>query len=220
MAAQLGRWRERLDGGERRLGWKIALNVPAVQEALGITAPLIGALSSGPSLPPGSSHSLSGATRAGIEPEVAVHMSRDLPGGSGEAQARQAIGALGPAIEIVDIDLPFEDIEAILSGNVFHRAVMLGPADTGRAGGAADDVVAWVSVNGAERATAPAGAVGDLAATVLLVADLLAELDETLLAGDVVIAGSLTPIVWVEPGDRAEVELSGLGSLSLEIAPG
>jgi 2-keto-4-pentenoate hydratase len=219
MAAQLERWRKRLDDGERRLGWKIALNVSAIQEALNITAPVIGALSSGPSLPPGSSHSLAGATRAGVEPEVAVHMSRDLRGGSGEAQARQAIGALGPAIEIVDIDRPFEDLEAILAANVFHRSVMLGPSDSRRAGGAADDVAARVSVNGAERATTPAGAVGDLAATVLLVADLLAELGETLLAGDVVIAGSLTPIVWVEPGDRVEVELSGLGPLLLEIAP-
>jgi 2-keto-4-pentenoate hydratase len=219
MQAQLDAWRARLDRGERRLGWKIGINVAEVQRTLAIDAPVIGSISSGSNLAPGARHALTGGTRIGVEPEVAVHVGSDVPGGSSEEHARRAIAALGPAIEVVDIDLPFEDLERILARNVFHRAVALGPADEGRAGGQVGDLVAHVRRNGIEEASARADTIaGDLPATVMLVADLLAELGETLTAGDVIISGSLTPIIWVEAGDLVEVDLGPLGALELGFA--
>jgi 2-keto-4-pentenoate hydratase len=214
LEAQLGAWRERIAAGERRVGWKIGLNVPAVQEQLGISAPVIGALSSGGRLAPGTSHSLAGSTRPGVEPEVAVQIAADLPAGTARERAASAIGALGAAIEVVDIDLPFEDLERILSGNVFQRAFMLGPP--ARAEDDLEGVIARVRKNGVEQQRARAADVlGDLAEIVIGVADLLGEAGETLAAGDVIISGSLTPIVWVEPGDRVEVDLGPLGTLSV-----
>jgi 2-keto-4-pentenoate hydratase len=217
--AQLRGWRSRIEHGERRVGWKIALNVRPVQERLGISAPVIGALSSGAELSPGARHSLAGGTRVGIEPEVAVHVSAAVPAGESRERAAAAIGALGAAIEVVDIDMPFEDLEQILARNVFQRAFMIGPAVEERAGGELDGVVARVSKDGVEQESARAAEVlGDLADTVILVADLLAELGEALQPGDVIISGSLTPIVWVEAGDRVEVDLGPLGKLEASFA--
>ena len=63
--------------GRAARGWKIALNDPRVQRALGIGAPVIGYLDvRRRSLPDGARHSLAGATRPAIEPEVAVHVGR------------------------------------------------------------------------------------------------------------------------------------------------
>src|ERR1700724_2515204 len=44
MAIQLQRRRERLDAGEKAVGWKVAFGAPAAMERLRITAPLFGFL--------------------------------------------------------------------------------------------------------------------------------------------------------------------------------
>jgi 2-keto-4-pentenoate hydratase len=214
LEAQLRAWRSRIESGERRVGWKIALNMPAVQERLGISAPVIGALSSGGELSPGASHSLAGGTSVGVEPEVAVHLSAAVPAGESRERATAAIGALGAAIEVVDIDMPFDDLELILARNVFQRAFVLGPALASQAGGDLEEVRASVRKNGVEQESAQAAEViGDLAELVIGVADLLAEAGDGLAAGDVIISGSLTPIVFVQAGDRIEVDLGPLGKL-------
>jgi 2-keto-4-pentenoate hydratase len=213
MQAQLAARRVRIDAGERPIGWKIGINVEAVQQALGISAPVVGFLSSGRQLAPGETHSLAGGTRVGVEPEVAVHLRSAVSPGAGRETAREAIGALGAAIEIVDIDQPMEDVERILAGNVFHRAVMLGPAGSDASERPLSGVEATVLVNGERRESAPAASMGDPAETVMLVARRLADAGETLDAGQVIIAGSLTPIVGVRPGDSVELDLRRLGRL-------
>lgn len=217
MEAQLGAWRSRIQAGERRLGWKIGLNVPAVQAQLGIARPVIGHLTSGTEIVPGGTHSLAGGTRVGVEAEIAVQIAERVPPGAGRAAADAAVGSLGPALELVDIDLAFEDLERILAGNIFHRAVMLGAASPGHAQARTGDVVARVLRNGSEEAAAPAATlIGDLPDIVCLVADMLGAFGEALLAGDRIITGSLTTIVWIQPGDRAEVDLGPLGKLAVD----
>ena len=116
----------------------------------------------------------------------------------------------------MDIDLPFEDLERILAGNVFHRAVLLGPPDDRLSAEQIWDLTARVLQDGSERTSARvADAAAEPAAVVRLVADLLGELGETLAAGDVIISGSLTPIVWVKAGDRVAVDIGPLGRLEV-----
>jgi 2-keto-4-pentenoate hydratase len=216
MEAQLRTWRKRIDAGERRAGWKIGLNATAVQQQLGLSKPVIGYLTSGTELAPGGSHSLAGGTRVGVEAEVVVEMAERVPAGADRESAAAAIGGLGAAIEVIDIDLPFEDLERILAENVFHRAVTLGAASSPPTEVNAGEVVARVVLNGSEEATASgATLIGDLPDIVRLVADMLGAFGEALLEGDRIISGSLTTIVWVEPGDRAEVDLGPLGKLAV-----
>jgi 2-keto-4-pentenoate hydratase len=210
---QLEGWRNLLEGGAERLGWKIGLNVPAAQEKLGISHSVIGFLTSASRLEPGVTHSVGGMEKPLIEPEVAVTLRRDVEQGAEPGEALAAIGSLGPAIELVDIPAPPEDLEETLAGNVFHRAVVLGPT---RQDAALSRVEATVRVNGEQRESAP-GEV-DLAATISLVADLLGSVGERLEAGDTIICGSLTPPVTVAPGDRVEVDLGPLGSVELALA--
>jgi 2-keto-4-pentenoate hydratase len=202
MRAQLGRRDAEVVAGARPLGWKLGLTVPAVQEALGLSGPVAGYLTTGTQLAPGASVSLAGFTAPMIEPEVALHVGED--GG---------VAGLGVAIEIVDIDLPFEDLEAILAGNVFHRAVVLGPP---RADATLADVTARVLQDGEEVAVARAGAVvGDPAEVVRFVSGWVEPYGATVEPGHAIIAGSLTPPVPVEAGQEITVDLGPLGSLAL-----
>jgi 2-keto-4-pentenoate hydratase len=219
MEAQLLERRARLDSGDRHVGWKVGLNDPAVQRQLEISETATGYLLSATRLEPGSSHSLEGGARVGVEPEIAVGVGGDLSEEPGLDEAEAAIASLAPAIEVVDIDLPFEDLRAILARNVFHRGFAVGPAGTAGSPGELEGGNARLLRNGSpEQAAALDEAARELPAIVQHVARLLARFGERLLAGDLIIAGSLTPITWVQPGDRIEVEIEPLGRIALGFA--
>src|SRR5207253_9330281 len=148
MQAQLARWRRGIAGGAARVGWKIGFNSPAAQRQLGLDGTVVGHLTQATVLAPGTSHSLAGSHLVCAEPEVAIHLGRDVPAGAGGEAARGAIGALGAAVELVDVDRPLDDLEAILAANIFHRGVMFGTARAERAGGALAGVTARAFCNG------------------------------------------------------------------------
>lgn len=205
LAAQAARLRERIAAGERRAGWKIALNDPRVQQALGIAAPVIGHLTSATVLASGDTHSLAGTTRPAIEPEVAVHMGEE-----------GRVAGLGAALEVIDVDLPFEDLGAILEGNVFHRAAVLGPPVTGVTD-LAGRTARMTRGDGEETAIDVAQAALYPAEVVRLVGGYLEAVGDTLSAGDVIIAGSLVTAVPLGGDERVALEIVGLGSVALEI---
>src|SRR5262245_62149446 len=98
MKEQLGVRRARIAAGEAPPGWKVGFGAPAMMEKLKITAPLVGFLMRRALIPSGGSASLSGWVKPVAEPEIAVHIGRDLPGGGDRAAAAAAAAALGPAI--------------------------------------------------------------------------------------------------------------------------
>jgi 2-oxo-hept-3-ene-1,7-dioate hydratase len=199
--------RRRAEGAEL-IGWKIGLNVPAVQQHLGIVKPVVGHLTSAARVEPGSTHSVAGTTRAGVEPEYAIHVG-----------AGGTIGSLGPAIEIVDLDPALDTLDAILGRNVFHCGVVLGPPVEGAGPADLEELTATVRRNGEIAEQAGFADTGEGPDRVLeTVSERLALVGEELREGQVVIAGSLTPIVLVEPGDSIEVDLGPLGGLALEVA--
>jgi 2-keto-4-pentenoate hydratase len=198
MRAQLARRRADLDAGAEPLGWKIGVNVPAVQEALGISEPVVGYMTARSLVASGDVVDIGGWTGPMLEPEVAIRVG-----------AGGTIAAVAPAIELVDIDLPFDDIEPILAGNIFHRHVVLGAevADVEPAG------ACRVLVDGEEVA---AGSVEcDAEGTVAHVAEFLERHDARLAAGEVIIAGSLTTPQPVPAGASIEVEVGELGTVSV-----
>ena len=214
LRAQLQRWRAALDGGAERVGWKIGLNIPEVQQRLGLTEPVIGHLTSATRLEPGAAYSAGAAVALRAEPEVALEVGRDVDPDADADAAREALAGLAPALELVDVGRPPGDLEGIVAANLFHRAFVLGAS---RPGFPAEGVEAVVTVGGEPRAEARAPE--DFTGVVCLVARLLAVVDERLRAGDRIIAGSLTPPVPVGPGDDVRVDLGVLGRVEVMIEP-
>lgn len=212
LLAQLTERRRRIDGGERPLGWKLGMGVPAAMQKLGTTAPLVGYLLESARLEPGATCDVAGWANPRLEPEVAVHMGADLADGASREEAERAIAGLGTAIELVDPDSDAADPEPILAGNIFQRHVLLGPL---RAGAGASGLSARVTRNGEEVATAgdATEATGDLVDLVAHVASTLEPAGERLRAGEVVICGSIVPALAVAPGDEIEVTVEPLGSI-------
>ena len=130
---------------------------------------------------------------------------------------RDAIDAIAPALELVDLDRPLDDLHAILAGNVFHRGALLGDFDAARAGGELDGLAVAVHRSGEEAGSVSAAeSYGDLLEIVRVVSRRLALVGESLRAGQFVIAGSLTPIVPVAAGDEVRADFGPLGMLAIE----
>jgi len=217
LLAQLAERRRRIDAGERSLGWKLGMGVPAAMEKLGTSAPLVGFMLGSGLLESGATCSIDGWSNPRLEPEIAVHMGADLPGGASRADAAGCIAGLGAAIEVVDPDPDAGDPEPILAGNIYHRGVLLGPV---RDGADVTGLSARITCDGEEAGAAEdaTSATGDPVGLVVHVAATLAAAGERLRAGEVVICGSVVPALQVAPGQRWEVELAPLGSVGVAFA--
>jgi 2-keto-4-pentenoate hydratase len=202
MRALLTRRQAELAAGAKPVGWKVGFNLPAAWPRLGIDAPVAGYLTDSTVVEPGAEVALAGWTQPTLEPEIAIAVGE---GGT--------VAGLAPAIEVVDIDLPFEDVEAILARNIFHRAVALGPpAPEATLAGFA----CRVRRDGEEVRVVDTSE--DPAETVERVAGFLAAHGARLRPGDRIIAGTLTPPLPVAPGDEVEVDLGALGIVSLRFS--
>ena len=132
---QLGMRREMLANGANAVGWKVGFGAPSSLELMQITAPLLGFLTDATLLESGASVVTTDWQRGIVEFEVAVVLGIDLGPGTSDDEAKAAVCAVGPAIELADIDLPVEAgrVADIVAGDIFHEGIVLGAMDEARA---------------------------------------------------------------------------------------
>ena len=219
MRAQLDSWRSRLASGERRVGWKLGYMDGAVRTRLGLPHPMIGFLTSGRLIAASGSCAVPAGAKLLAESEVALQLGRDVPPGSSATTAQAAIAAVAPAIEIVDVTQPLDDMERILAGNLFHAAVVLGAPLAPSVLLSAQEIGGSLVVNGEQAGVVdPAGLAQPPGGILCLVADILAGFGEGLCAGDWVITGSLITPRRVVSGDHLVLDMGALGRVSVVMA--
>ncbi len=203
MQAQLKTRRDRIIAGEQPLGWKVGFGAPAAMALLKISRPVVGYLMQSGLLVPGSRVSLQGWAKPVAEPEIAVHMDGNLGTDASPDAVAAAIRDIRPAIELADLNLTpaADNLEQIVAGGIFQRHVLLAPA--ARAGASTADLTSRVERRGTEvaRTTELEALTGKVIDIVAHVASTLAAFGETLAAGDVVICGSITPPLMIEPDE-------------------
>ena len=185
MRALLARRDAETAGGATQVGWKIGFNTPAIQAHFGLADPVVGYLTDTGVTPDGATVPLTGWTAPAVEVEVAVLVG---PG------AR--VAGLAPALELVDLDLPFHDLEAVLAGNIGQRGVVFGMEAPG-----ADPATFAVAVTKNGDVVAEGRLEEDPADTVAFVHRFLAAHGAALEPGQRIICGSLVAPVAVAPGD-------------------
>ena len=204
MKSQLALRKERLAAGDRPLGWKVGFGAPAILERFKISGPLVGFLMQGARVDPGSAVSLASWSKPVAEPEIAVHIGRDVPAGADGDTAAAAVAGISPAIELVDVHEPPEDPERILSHNIYQRHVVLAATGPARAGSTAEGLTCRILRRGAEaaRTTDPQANTGHWIDIVRHVGNVLAAFGERLTAGEIIITGSVVPPLAIEPDER------------------
>ena len=219
---QLDRRSEALSAGARHVGWKVGFGAPNSLELLNITAPLLGYLTDETVYETGTEFVTTDWTRGVVEFEVAVWMGSDLGPGAGVAEAAAAVAAVGPAIEVADVDLPVDPdgVSDIMAGDIFHRGVVLGARDTGRAGLDISGLTAHIGIDGNERnvVTELEAITGAHPWIVSTVASTLASAGERLRAGDVIITGSVIPPVGADGGHEFTFTLAPFDPISVRVS--
>jgi len=215
LADQLGLLRARIDAGMPRRGWKVGINVPEVQRKLGLSRALVGWLDGDRIFPSGSAISIPPGSKIHAEPELCVRMAAPVNADSDPVSARAAVGAIAPALELVDYSKPAATLDDIVRGSMFHSACVIGDwkPPLARLGIAArvSFLVGALQAEPARSDLVPE----DLADLVLLVATLLAEGGQQLLPGDLILSGSFTAkALPFRAGETAVAELGGFGLVS------
>ena len=203
MQTQLARRTGDLAGGATGIGWKIGFDTPAIQQHFGLSDAVVGYLTDTRVVEPGATVSLAGWVAPAVEVELAVRVGDD-----GE------IAGLGPALELVDLDISFDDIEPVLAGNICHRGVVFGAEVPG-----ADPMAMATTVTKDGAVVAEGRLTKDPAVTVAFVRSYLSAHGSALEPGQRIICGSVVPPVAVAPGDALDVSFGPLGTLRIGFTP-
>jgi 2-keto-4-pentenoate hydratase len=209
LTAQETASRELLDAGAKRLGWKAGFGTAAAFEKLGTDGPLVGFLTDATLAPSGTTIDVGDWEKPVLETEVGLRLDADVEAGQGREEIRAAIGAVGAAIELVDLGQAGGDPGAILAANVFHRKVLLGDWAALAPGEPLEDVRIDVLTDGEPHTSQadPAAVLGDLIDVVAGLTNLLSDSEDGLRAGDVIITGAAIKAFDLSGGESVEVRV-------------
>jgi 2-oxo-3-hexenedioate decarboxylase/2-keto-4-pentenoate hydratase len=201
----------------RRAGWKIGCTTATMQRYLGIPQPCAGEMFERFLL--GSERELPRdcLVRPGVECEIAVELS-GLPD---PQDPGAAVAAVMASIEIVDDryrDYRSLDVHTLIADDFFNAGCVLGEPvrNWHNLDLAALDGGMWV--NGSKMgAGSGADILGHPLNALAWLARRLRQLGRDIEPGTVVTLGSLVQTVWVDRGDRIEIEIDGLGTAAVRL---
>ncbi|MCH9826709.1 MAG: 2-oxopent-4-enoate hydratase [Gammaproteobacteria bacterium] len=211
--------------GERLVGKKIGVTSKPVQDMLGVHQPDFGFLTDRMQLRDGDVVSLSeaGLIQPRAEGEIAFRLKRDLRGpGVSIDDVLDATDYVSPCFEIVDSRIHDWKIaiQDTVADNASCGVFVVGEA---RVDPRSLDLAAAkmdIDKNGAHIASGLGSAVqGHPAAAVAWLANTLSRYDIPFLAGEIILSGSLAPLLPVAAGDRFAMRIAGLGSASIGFEP-
>ncbi|MCK2213914.1 fumarylacetoacetate hydrolase family protein [Actinomadura sp. ATCC 31491] len=203
--------------GRRPVGRKIGVTNPDVQRQLGIDHPTCGPLFADMAYPDGMPIPYDRLLQPRAEAEVALVLGRDLEGGPfTAAEVLRAIDFALVAIEIADSRVAGWDIQLAdtVADNASAGVFVLGNTPVPLAGIDLRSATMTMTRSG-EQVSAGSGAacLGHPVNAAVWLADRLGRTERPLRAGEVVLTGTLGPVVPVEPGDVLEARVEGLGSV-------
>ncbi len=201
----------RMASGERQIGWKVGLTSEAIQQQFNVHEPVFGCILE--SEPSGHVFAPGDLISPGFENELCLQLGSNLSGKITPEEARAAIDAVYPALEIIETRGNLtEQLALALADNAQQKTVILGPPVALPA--RPEAVEARVIVNGETVATGTGAAVlGNPLNSVVWLAAKLAEFGRSLNAGEIIMSGSFTRQVPIRPGDRIRCEFDGVGTV-------
>lgn len=209
----------------RRIGWKIGCTTPVMQTYLGIPNPCGAGLFEGTKHRSGVTLSPADFRHVGIECEIAVKLSRDLPARAAPYRMEDvadAVESVMAAIELVDdryADWRKTDTPTLIADDFFAAGCVLGePISRGHAPELAE-VVGVTTINDIEVGRGRgADVLGHPFAALAWLANNLLAHGQMLRAGEIVLTGSLVETRWLKAGDRVAIAISGLGGVTLTVS--
>jgi len=209
-----------LKNGARQVGWKLAFGSPTGLTNLQIERPLVGYLLDRNQIPNQSTVRISTWSKPLGEAEIAIYFGKDVPRSASIDEVMDCICALGPAIEIADLDLVPTDPEPILAGDIFQRHYILGERDESRAGGNIENLTAIVSMPDGLNTTVEnlQALTGRIPIILHHFAEVVEAFSGGVKAGQFLIIGSIVPPIVVSAGEGFSYSLGRYPTLKVDFA--
>ena len=221
MQQQFADWREALQQGETRLGWKVGFNKVGFnresdQQAAGLPSLQIGHLLKQRSHRQQADITLDQNGKYLVEGEIAIRMAESLSADASPEQAEAAIEGYSAALELVNLKRNQGDnIHSLLACNLVHESVILG--DELVASLDLTKLHASLTVNQQAIAGLDVSRVPQRFGPLLCqIAKILAAHGEQLQAGDWIITGAATTPTTVNSGETINFQLGSFQPLQLE----
>jgi len=209
----------RVEAGEKIIGKKIGVTSAPVQEMLGVFQPDFGFLTDGMVFGDGGDIPIAGhmiAPRA--EGEIAFRLKADLVGpGVTEQDVLAATQSIMPCFEIVDSRIANWQIkiEDTVADNASCGVYVLGTNEVDPRDLDLANLHMKVYKNGELNCEGVSSAVqGNPLTAVAWLANTLGEFGIPFKAGEVILSGSLVPLIPVVAGDKMSLEIEGIGGCS------
>ena len=209
----------RLVRGERLVGMKMGFTSRAKMVQMGIDEMIFGRLTSGMQVEEGGSTPHAAYVHPRVEPEIAFLLKSPLCGAITHLQARAAVEAIAPAIEI--IDSRYENFKFsladVVADNASSSGFVIGAAHSPELD--VSNLGMALSLNGVAREVGSSAAIlGNPWRSLIAAAAFAEKYGFELRAGDIVMAGGATAAVAVEPGTRIILETQSLAPVSFVMA--
>jgi 2-keto-4-pentenoate hydratase len=209
----------RIAAGATVVGRKIGLTAVAVQQQLGVDRPDFGVLVDDMAVPDAGIADMARLLQPKVEAEVAFVLAEDIDDPEASAwSVRGAVAYAVAALEIVDSRIAGWDISYVdtVADNASSGLYVLGSQRRTLEEVEPQDVAMTLRLNGVNASSGSGeDCLGDPLAALAWLARAAAEFGAPLRAGQVVLSGALGRMVGVGAGDRVEVEITGLGSVSV-----
>lgn len=213
--------KKRLASGETIVGKKIGLTSFAVQKQLGVDQPDYGMLFSSTEINNNGTVDFSALMQPKAEAEIAFVMKHDLDGDITMDQLIDAIDYAVASIEVVGSRVENWNIRITdtIADNASASHFVLGDQKVQLDDMDLVNCTMSMTKNGEVVSEGSGKACMDNPLNAALwLANVMASQGEPLRKGEVLLSGALGPMVNIEPGDRFEAKIDGLGSVSVNVS--
>lgn len=207
--------------GDGLVGMKMGLTSRAKMEQMGVHNPIYGHLTQQMRLEDGGVLPYPKLCHPRVEPEVAFLLGRELRGPVSPAEALLCVEGVCAALEIIDSryrDFKFT-LPDVVADNASSSYFVLGQTVKDHASLDLGNLGMVMEINGVTSQIGSSAAIYEHPARSLAtLANLVAELGESVPAGSVVLAGGATAAVALQPGDHVQLRVDGLRTASFTVS--
>ncbi len=205
---------QRVQRGEQLAGYKLGFTSKAKMVQMGVDDLIWGRLTDQMMIEEGGEIALHNYIHPRVEPEICFLLKKPLCGKVSLVQAMAAVEAIAPALEVIDsryANFKFS-LEDVVADNCSSAGFVLGPLC--KADIDISNLGMIMRINGKDVTCGSSAAIlGHPARALVAAARCLAEVGESLQVGQILMAGSATEAVALQPGQSVQLQVDRLGQM-------